>query len=65
MSSLDVGGYGDRKLIAIGNVLVSGKTDQLRAQLGNGIARRGLQGGQARIPTRRHHSRDSLESRQL
>ena len=56
-------GYRDWKLIAVDNLLVPGKADQLRAQLGNDIAIKAFKEGKGPVPGRRHHCRDSLGSR--
>jgi len=42
--------YRDWKLIAVDNLLVAGKTDQLRAQLGNDIAVKAFKEGQIPFP---------------
>jgi hypothetical protein len=44
------GGYRDWKLIAVDNFLVPGKTDQLRAQLGNDLAIKSFRGGKVQFP---------------
>jgi hypothetical protein len=43
-------GYRDWKMIAVAQLLVSGKTDQLRAQLGNDIAIKAFQEGKLPFP---------------
>ena len=55
-------GYRDWKLIAVDQLLVPGKTDQLRAQFGNDIAIKAFKEGTLPLPGRRHHCRDSLDS---
>ena len=42
--------YRDWKLIAVDNLLVAGKTDQLRAQLGNDIAIKAFKEGKVPFP---------------
>jgi hypothetical protein len=44
------GGYRDWKLIAVANLLVAGKVDQLRAQLGNDIAIKAFKEGKVPFP---------------
>jgi hypothetical protein len=43
-------GYRDWKLIAVANLLVAGKVDQLRAQLGNDIAIKAFKEGKVPFP---------------
>ncbi len=43
-------GYRDWKLIALDNLLIAGKTDQLRAQLGNDIAIKAFKEGKVPFP---------------
>jgi hypothetical protein len=43
-------GYRDWKLIAVDNLLIEGKTDQLRAQLGNDIAIKAFKEGKVPFP---------------
>ena len=44
------GGYRDWKLVAVDNLLVAGKTDQLRAQLGNDVAIKAFKEGKVPFP---------------